>query len=325
MLINVEINSVGKIAAGWESEIFAFNLTHGSPENRASEELVLRRFPGDDAGEKSANEFRAIQRLNEIGYPAPQVYLYEHERSPFGMPFTIMERLHGGDMWGILDTADADTYPELMAIFSRLVVQLHQLDWRHFVDEDEQPRYENPYTFIDHWLNIAEEGHARFPHSGLLPVLEWIQTRRDDFYCPKPSPVHNDFHPGNVILQPNGLPVVIDWTGFDVSDPRFDLGWLLMLLYAYPGAEARELMLHQYEEFSGETVDNLACFEVFACTRRIFDLSVSLNLGAETQGMRPEAVEAMRGHKTAHGRMYEMLTQRTGIRVPKFEELLAAL
>lgn len=324
-LEDVEVSALTKIAAGWESEIIAFTLTHGYAGKRISQALVLRCFPGDESGERSANEFHSIRRLNEIGYPAPQVFIFEYEHSPFEMPFIIMERLYDSDMWSELHRADAVTYPKLMTAFSRLIVQLHQLDWRRFVDENEQPRYEDPYAAIEHWLGIAEMGHARFPNSGLLPVLEWIQARRDDFYCPRPAPIHNDFHPGNVLLQPSGLPVVIDWTGFDISDPRFDLSWSLMLLYAYLGVEARDLMLREYERISGIQVENLVGFEVFACTRRIFDLSVSLNLGAESQGMRPEAVAAMKQQKAAHERIYEMLVQRIDIRIPEFEEILSAL
>ena len=250
-LLDVEISALTKIAAGWESEILAFTLTHGNSTNRLSEELVLRLFPGDATGERSANEFLTIRRLNKVGYPAPHVFLYESQYSPLGMPFTVMERIYGSDMWDKLGHADANTYPKLMATFSCLVAQLHQFDWHGFVDKQAYSRYENPFAFIDHWMNMAEEGHARFPHSGLLPVLDWIQTRRDDFFCPRPAPVHNDFHPGNVLLQPNDLPMVIDWTGFDISDPRFDLGWTVMQLFAYHGDKARDYFCTNTKNFLG--------------------------------------------------------------------------
>ena len=324
-LENVAISAVQKIAAGWESEIIAFTLTHGNANNRVSQELVLRRFPSDVSGERATIEFSAIARLNEIGYPAPLVFASAQADSPFQMPAIIMERLSGGDMWDYLDQTNDETYSELLATLSQLMTQLHQLDWRIFSDPKDWDKLENPYAFVDRWLNIANQGHAHFPNSGLLPVLDWIQARRDDFYCPKPAPVHNDFHPGNVFISPNRKPVVIDWTGFNISDPRFDLGWTLMLLYAYQGAKARDLMRQEYERCSQMNLVNLPVFEVFACTRRIFDLSISLNLGAEAHGLHPNAIAAMQKQKNAHERVYQILKLHTGIRVPEFEKILADL
>ncbi len=50
-------------------------------------------------------------------------------------------------------------------------------------------------------------------------------------------PVHWDYHPGNVLLRDDSSAVVIDWTQIDVSDPRFDLAWTLLLVSSYEGAE----------------------------------------------------------------------------------------
>ena len=55
-------------------------------------------------------------------------------------------------------------------------------------------------------------------------VLDWLQTRTKAITPTEPTVVHGDFHPGNVLLRTDGASFVIDWTGADISDYRFDLG-----------------------------------------------------------------------------------------------------
>lgn len=324
-LKNVSISYLTKIAAGWESEIFAFTLGHARAGDWIREELVLRRYPGDGAGEKAAREYHAIARLGAAGYPVPKVYSLETENAPIGTPFIIMERLYGGNMWGAIDRADAETTPRLLTTFGGLVARLHRLDGRAFVDPDDRTRIENPYVFYDQWMEMVRRAHEHHPHSGLRPVVDWLTARRPSFACPRPSPTHNDFHPGNVIWQPDDSPVVIDWTGFQVSDPRFDLGWTLLLIYAYTGPNARDLVLEGYTQVLGHAVEALDCFEVFACMRRLYDLSATMVHGAEKQGLHPDAAADMRRQKPAYERVYELLLQRTGTRIAEVESLLASL
>ena len=319
---NAKIERLENLPSGWESELCAFTLESGPPANRACDELVLRIYSGEGARDKSAREFHSLQRLHQVGYPVPRVDLLERDQSPFGQPFIIMEKIDGEEMWSQIGTPLSGEMRDLVPLFCQLFAQLHHLDWHLFVDEAEYASLQDPYAFIDGWLSLAQEGHQRFPHSGLMPVVEWLQVRREAFRCPGPSPTHNDFHPGNVLLCENGSPVVIDWTGFGISDARFDLAWTLMLIDAYMGPEWRSRVLQGYERSAGQ-VKALEVFEVFAYVRRLFDISVSLRLGAEKMGMRPDAVAAMRKNKTAFERVYQLLLARTGIRVIEVEELFA--
>jgi hypothetical protein len=116
--------------------------------------------------------------------------------------------------------------------------------------------------------------------------------------------------------------VVIDWTGFQVSDFRFDLSWTLLLTRAHANVEWRDQILAGYERLRGAVVENIEIFEVFACTRRLFNLTISLSLGPERMGMRLGAVELMRQQALASQRVYELMQQRTGIRIPRVERVL---
>jgi aminoglycoside phosphotransferase (APT) family kinase protein len=319
---DVKISNLEKIAAGWESEIYAFALEHGRPSRRIREELVLRLYSGEGAGVKSAHEFQSIKRLREVGYPVPQVTLLEREQSPFGKPFVIMEKIEGQVMWAQMDTANETVRAEWVAQFCELFVRLHRLDWRLFVEEAEQSRFQDPYAFVDDWLRASHQFISQFPDSGFRVVVEWLENQRARVPCQKPAPTHNDFHPGNVLVQHDRSPIVIDWTGFRISDARFDLAWTLVLAEAYMGPMWRETILREYEAFSGETVDAIDCFIVFACVRRLFDVAVSLLQGAEKMGMRAEAVVAMREDVAPHEHVYRLLVERTGLRIKEVDEIL---
>jgi aminoglycoside phosphotransferase (APT) family kinase protein len=322
---DVKVQNLESIAPGWESELYAFTLEYGPPADRVCEELVLRIYPGDDAQDKSAHEFRSIRRLYEVGYPVPHVHRLGRKGSPFGKPFVIMDRIHGEMMWTMLSSAEEEKQLELASLFCKLFVRLHTLDWCLFVDGDERARFEDPYVFVDRWLRNACSSLEQFAWPGFMPVIEWLQERRETLICRMPAPIHNDFHPGNVLLREDGSPVVIDWTGFRISDSRFDLAWTVVLTHAYLGPLWRNRLLREYERLAGRDVDALECFEVFACVRRLIDLSVSLLDGAQKMGMRSEAVTAMRKDKSSYENVYGLLIERTGIGIIEVEDLISSL
>ena len=233
----VVIGDVENISAGWESELFAFTLAQGTAANRTKKEWVARIYSGEGTAVKAANEFNAISRMFAAGFPVPELFLLEIEDSPWGRPFLIMERIHGHHMWSHLDTATDGEADDLITQFCQLFARLHQVDWRRFVDEAAPARTTNPYAFFDDWLARGEEAHERFPHSGLMPTIDWLRARREAFYCERPSLTHNDFHPANVMMPPNGRPVVIDWPAFQISDARFDLAWTLVLIPEIPAQQ----------------------------------------------------------------------------------------
>jgi hypothetical protein len=51
---------------------------------------------------------------------------------------------------------------------------------------------------------------------------------------------------------------------------------------------------------------------------------ISLSAGADQMGMRPDAVEMMRRDFPSLKRMYDLMVNRCGIRVPAIEDLLAS-
>lgn len=321
----VRVRDLARLNAGWESDVYAFAAHYELAGQRRREELILRIYPGNDAHYKSAREFHGMSQLYQAGYPVPQVLLLEREDSPFGMPFVIMERIHGQDMWPLLFGSSGEDQQQLLTQFCHLLARLHSLDWRLFARDvaDDNAPHAPPLVHreLDKWRPVLE----RFPLPGFSPLIEWLEARQDQVPSHRLTPIHWDFHPANVLVRDDGSAVVIDWTQFDVSDPRFDLAWTLLLVGSIEGAAWRERILREYERLAGISVEQLEFFDVAACCRRLFSVVLSISHGADKLGMRPGAEAAMKRHLRPLTRVYDLLLDRTGIQVPEVEALFASL
>ena len=315
----LSITHLGKLRDGWESDNYRVTVEHGDPKTRA--DWVWRVYSGAGSEAKATREFTAMQKLRAAGYPVPEVILLETADSPVKRPFILMEYIQGEAMWDLLDQAPADRGARLVYQFCRLFVQLHDLDWKQF--DNSLPGSE-PFFFIDRWLAEARGVLQGLPEFDGSPFLEWAASRRELFACSHPSPAHQDFHPGNILVGANDDATVIDWTNFAVTDARFDLAWTLVLAHAYGGPELRASVLQSYQRHAGKPVEHIEAFEAIACARRLLDLTVSLTQGAQRMGMNAQAVEAMRASMEAHRRVHRLFVERTGLQIEVFVDLFGS-
>jgi len=322
---DIQVTEPERIADGWETEIFSFDIDYTLPAESIHESIIMRMYPSDDAHGKSAKEFAAMTQLHAVGYPVPQVYHLEQENSPWGKPFMLMERIEGSILWSPLVNSPPEKQQALLNQFCDLFVRLHRLDWRAFATDISRYDLKNRYQYIDDTLDFGVEQLTLFDLTGFLPVVDWLRDRRDDVPCDQPSPIHFDFHPANILLRPDGSAIVLDWSGFDISDARFDLSWTLVLVSSYEGAIWRERILGTYELLLGKPVSQIEYFEVYACVRRLFSIVASIQGGADKLGMDPNAVSLMKEQMYAHRRVYDLLLERTDIRVSEVERMFEAV
>ena len=309
------------LTAGWESDIYSFDLDYVADGVARRDGLVLRLYSGARAAGKASHEFGVTRGLHAAGYPVPRPRLWHAGGEPAAAPFLVMERIDGDVMWPLMKAASASRRAELIGQFCELAARLHQMD-THALEPQGST---NPYRHIDSLLLGARDMLNRHPQLGLQPALDWLLARRDSVPCLKASVLHWDFHPSNVIVRADGSAVVIDWTGGRISDARFDLAWTLLLTNAYAGSAMRDSVLAGYERHWGARVDQLIFFEVVACVRRLFDIGLSLSQGAEAMGMRAGAAEQMRQYWQPIERVYALLRGHTGLSLPAVEAMLAAL
>ncbi|MFW9777587.1 MAG: phosphotransferase family protein [Candidatus Heimdallarchaeota archaeon] len=312
---NISIPSFERFADGWETEIYAFTF---SESIHPKQDLILRIYPGKDAEAKSKREFSGMVHLKTLGYPVPEVYHYgEQKNSPFsGKPFCIMERIFGGLLG---DSSD----PSAVDLFASLLVQLHELKWRKLIP---YVKSYSPIGFLEKTLDKYRATIRASGFGGFLEPISWIQEEAMNRDLEISLAItHNDFHPYNIILDVHNRPYVIDWSGFAISDYRMDLAWALMLIEAYRTQERRLYFKKRYAEISMKKLEHLDLFDVMACTRRLFDIVVSIEQGPDKLGMRPEALTVIIRDLDMHKRVYRLFQERSRLSIPEVEALIAKL
>jgi aminoglycoside phosphotransferase (APT) family kinase protein len=319
---DIEIPVIAKISDGWENDVYSFTTEYEQGGGRKRDDLILRIYPGDGARQKAAREFNGMQKLYELGFPVPEVFTLELDDSPFGKPFVIMEKINGRSMGQILDESPDEKRRDLATLLCEMFVDLHNLDWRQFVPDPSVYETGDPYGFVNQFLSKAQGYVERFQRTDFVPALHWLKERRSDVPCDRPSVVHLDYHPYNILMQDDGKPFVIDWTNIDIADFRFDLAWTVLLMSGYGNPEAREIVLDEYQRIAGRRIEHMEYFDVMASLKRLFSISVSISDGAGKLGMRPEAVTMMKRNVSHIKSVYSVLYDRTGVAIPEIESLI---
>ena len=323
-LVNPQLSLEWVNTTGWESEIYAYTLTTGEPDQRHTKKRVLRLLTGGQMAD-AEREYHFLTLLNKASYPVPQVYALGQKSDGLGHPFIIMECIQGGG-FGERFISSLTNDPGPLRQFIALFRRLHTLDWRPYVDHPgEYEQSGNPFYYFD---RILAEYDGHLTQAGLVdfePVMGWLKAQRERVACPQGSIIHLDFHHNNILEDTDGRLVVIDWTSAQISDFRYDLAWTLTLALAYRGPLGRSAILEAYQVDYSQTVPALDVFEVAAILRRIGTVMVSLRAGAETLGMRPEAVQAMRRDAEPLTRLYAHLFRLTGLDLPGIKGFILEL
>jgi aminoglycoside phosphotransferase (APT) family kinase protein len=319
---DLEVCGLRRISDGWECDLFSFDLLGEEAGEQRRRALILRVYPGREAAQKATKEFHALRQLYRAEYPVPEVLLLQAEGTPLGQPFIIMERIDGPVLGEVIRRSPAGRQGDLLTLFCQIFVDLHALDWRPFVAGPQLHQVEGT---VGRWLATREPMVQQLGRSEFDPVMAWLRERGPGIRCRALSLTHGDYHTYNVLLRPDGAPCVIDWTGAEVSDYRFDLAWTLLLMSAIGGSGMRDAILGEYERLTGSQVEEIEFFDVVASTRRLFSILVSITGGAERLGMRPGAEALMKKSRHHVAAAYALLRSRTGLQIPAVEDLLTLL
>ncbi len=318
----VRILDYTSISTGWESDLFSVQLDYEEAALKRSEEVILKLYHGDSGTLKAEREFYSLRQLALRHYPVPGALFAALEESPFGRACVVMEKIQGRTVAEVFDASSKEKQRELVTQCCQLYVDLHKLDWKSFVPDPARyqandlvsSRLAEGRTIVNQWLPGVFD-----------PALDWLYQRSEEVVCRHASVLHGDFHINNLLLRDDGVMFVIDWTAMDVSDYRFDLAWTLLLLGTLYSTDLRDAVLEKYEQLAGHAIEHMEFFDVFSCLRRLFDITVSLNSGAVTRGMKPGAEEQMRKNTNHMQLVYAQFQERTGCSLPEIEKLILSL
>jgi aminoglycoside phosphotransferase (APT) family kinase protein len=318
--VRPRVVELSRLSDGWECDVYAFVLESGARDAPAREPLILRVYQGDAAVRKALIEFEGMGRLRSSGYPVPEMLSLVVDESPLDRPFVVMRKIEGPTLGRLIEESAADRREALLRRFCGLVVRLHALDWPAVAPG---PIRDRTSDSPDRWIAEGEATLRRFSTRAFDPAIDWIKSHRSAIGAGQLSLVHQDFHPWNVLLDSDGVSYVIDWTQIDLSDPRLDLAWTLLLVRTSLDLPARDIVLDEYERLTGGPVADLPFFEAVAATKRLASIYLSLIAGAESLGMRPGAESGMLANPryllTARASLHES----TGLRIPEIEALVA--
>jgi aminoglycoside phosphotransferase (APT) family kinase protein len=317
------VSQLEEITSGWEAEIHCFVVEHEGDAGRVRKERVIRLYLGDPDGRKAREEFKVLNALSGVGFPVPRVFHLETDGSILGGPFIVMERVRGRILSDAYHASTEEEAASLIDEFAGIFVRLHRLDGRELYP-DEFPEG-NTQDFLDRLFAMAKELMADSEVGWFRPVFDWLDEGRSGVEPVALSLLHQDYHTRNVIQRDDGSLVVLDWTQAMPGDCRADLAWTMLLMSTYDRPSFRETILEAYEEAAGTKARDIEYFEVLAAAKRLLTVAISFSVGAEKLGLRPEALEMMKGSKGHLTEVYRRLREGTGIRLPEFEAILEGL
>lgn len=311
------VSDVRDITSGWETRLFYFVLNYTYDGSSHNDRLVARIFSGKGA----RYEYDIMNRLLRAGYPVPRVSEAD-DGGVLGQPFLTMEFIEGRGLEREFLSGSQEDLKRALDIMMGLFVRLHDIDIsKIFPDRTGVSTRE----YIDRVLSRHKEVTADCGIVWMEPLIEWLEERKGSVTPMPPAILHGDFHPMNIMLKVDGSPVVLDWGAFHVGDRRSDLSWLMLLAGTFLEPSVRDAILAAYEAASGTEMEDIQFFEALSILRRLTDVAVSVEAGAETQGMRPGAVEMMREASGHIRNVYDLLVEFTGLKLPEYEEFLNSL
>lgn len=308
----VAVRDFHKISDGSETEVFAFDMRIRHQRTP----LVFRRYVGGGGCLKAASEAHALRCLARSAVPVPRVIAAEPTDKPLGFPFLVEERVEGEQMSSSDLRMPLNQLPPLLHRFVDLFITLHTLDISS-LGILAPGRFAYPRSPLDYAERKIEETRARIREFELVefqPVLKWLEHRLPKMSCRRPSLLHNDLQPTNILMRGNDVAAILDWSAAEIGDYHADLASSALWGSTSSMPTLRETFLMAYADRRPFNKDTLLAYEVLVACRSLVNLAIVLKYGEEPVGLRRDAVvplAEMRWRRTA-----EFLEARTSIWLP---------
>jgi aminoglycoside phosphotransferase (APT) family kinase protein len=220
------------VGNGFDSFIYGFRIDCETSDRRWLAPLVLRLQRKPEYAPKARREADVQAFMAQAGYPTPALLAVEDESNAFGLPFAIMERVPGTTMLARV-MSNPLRASGLLRQLGELHARMHRLPtdgWRF--DEGSEP-----ITLVR--LARTRQGVEQLQLLRFEDRLVWLE-RNTNMVLPETAAItHNDFHPLNVLVTPDGQLSVIDWDDAAVGDRHFDVARTVTLFsFAYIAASS---------------------------------------------------------------------------------------
>jgi aminoglycoside phosphotransferase (APT) family kinase protein len=279
---------------GMSSETVLFEVT--SPDRPEPRELVAR-FAPDPAADPvfpaydMERQFRTMQMVAEqTDVPIPEVLWLETGTDAVGVPFFVMERVHGvvppdvlpytfGDNW-FFDAAPEDQH-RLVRQAVEVVAALHRIPADGAAafladgDPEESPLRRHVRSQRAYYDWVAADG-VRSPL--IERGFEWLEEHWPEDEGPAAFS-WGDARVGNMMFEDFSPVAVLDWEMASIGPREIDLAWMIYLhrffqdlvedigLPGLPDVLRRDTVAAIYEEVSGYAPRDLDFYTAYAALR----------------------------------------------------------
>jgi aminoglycoside phosphotransferase (APT) family kinase protein len=253
---------------------------------RGEARVVLRRPPRPPlppSAHDVLREARLLRALEGTPVRVPPVLAVGDDESVLGVPFYVMEEVHGSVLASTIPDA-LDIPAERRRTAEELVdalVEVHSVDWRACGLEG----YGKPTGYLERQLRrfggLWEHNKTR--ELEVVDELgEWLRTNMPE--SPESTIVHGDYRLGNVMMAdaaPAELVAIFDWELSTIGDPLADVGYMTVTwiepddpddtMFSSIGAvtrrdgfPSRAELIARYEERSGRSMSALNWYQALA-------------------------------------------------------------
>jgi aminoglycoside phosphotransferase (APT) family kinase protein len=296
--------------------------------------MVLRREQTANAIFREPDvirEFRVLRGLAEASrVPVPDVYWSEARADVLGAPFFVMAEVPGHvpagrpsiHVAGWLPTLTTRERERLWGSAMETVVAVHEVDWRQshafLIGDDHEAASLDAYVDrLVAWYRWTTAGRE---FTITDAALEYVTSHRHEVRTGEPVLVWGDARVGNMIFgAEHTVAAAIDWEVASIGPAAIDVArWLFFDEFAtsacgiepLPGWPDPATTVARYEALSGQTLDDLAFFQMMD---ELF-MATTLIRQADARVARDLAPPGTRmGHDNT---VTQMLARRLGLPVP---------
>jgi aminoglycoside phosphotransferase (APT) family kinase protein len=253
---------------------------------RGDARVVLRRPPRPPlppSAHDVLREARLLRALESTAVRVPRVLASCDDESILGVPFYVMEEMHGCVLVGDVPAA-LDTPAEHRRVGEELVdtlAEIHAVDWRACGLEG----FGKPTGYLERQLRRFN-GLWEHNKTRELPIVQevgdWLAANLPD--SGEATIVHGDYRLGNVMVaddSPGRVVSVFDWELSTIGDPLADVGYLtvtwaedgdpddtsfasLSAVTRHEGWPTRAQLIERYERRSGRSVSAIGWYQALA-------------------------------------------------------------
>ncbi|HEX2125873.1 MAG TPA: phosphotransferase family protein [Thermoleophilaceae bacterium] len=254
---------------------------------RGDDRFVLRRPPRPPlppSAHDMLREARLLEAIDGADVRTPPVLDACDDESVLGVPFYVMEFLHGTVITSQVPER-LSTPEERRRICLELVdalAEMHAVDWRACGLEG----FGKPTGYLDRQLRRFN-GLWEVNKTRDLPLVqevgEWLAANKPE--QSDATIVHGDYRLGNTMFAseaPARLIAIFDWEMATIGDPLADVGYLtatwsqpdggdreptmfdMLTVTHEPGFLGRDELVARYEEVSGRSMTDLRWYQALA-------------------------------------------------------------